>query len=493
MKTLAEITSWLKTSDHIKTVLVEIENVAIGGGQSATFYLSNKPFVTAVTDTPSSTNYDPCLVGGISFSETLSLDSSISVGYGDLEIDNTGGVKDAWVDYIWVNKPVKIYIGDPRWTRSDFRLVFSGLISDISSRSRESLNLILVDKLQRLNNPISEAVLSSTALGSDTLIPVVFGECFNVSPLVVDSATLTYQVHTGPIEDIIEVRDNGAPVDFTKNLVNGKFTLNQAPFGQITASVQGAKRGTNYYNTIPNIIIDIVKNYGPVNNRLVDSDIDLANFNTFNTVYPHQVGVYCTNRENILDVCNQLASSIGAQLTFSSLGLLKLVKIYYYTGTSHDILPEDVDLDSLQIQEKSVVRAATKIGYCKNWTVQESGLAAGINPSSLALFNTEYLYSTDIVGTNVDDYKLTVEPVAEDTLLITQAGAEWAAEDQNGLFGVPRTVYIVTAAAHLLPVELGDGATLVNPRFGLSSGKAGAIISINRDWIMGKVEIGVLT
>jgi len=493
MKTLAEITTWLKTSDHIKTILVEIENVAIGSGQSATFYLSNRPFVTAASDTPSSISYDPCLVGGVSFSETLSLDSSISLGYGDLELDNTGGAKDAWINYIWVNKPVKIYIGDPRWTRADFRLVFSGLISDISSRSRESLNLILVDKLQRLNNPISETVLSSAALGSDTLIPVVFGECFNVSPLVVSSATLTYQVHTGAIEDIIEVRDNGAPVSFTKDLANGKFTLNQAPFGQITASVQGAKRGVNYYNTIPNIILDIVKNYGPTNTRLIDSDIDLTNFNTFNTIYPHPVGVYSTNRENILDVCNQLAASIGAQLTFSSLGLLKLVKIYYYSGVTYNISPEDIDLDSLQIQEKSVVRAATKIGYCKNWTVQDSGLAAGINPSSLALFNTEYLYSTDIVSTNVLDYKLTVEPVAEDTLLITQAGAEWAADDRNALFGIPRTVYTVSGAAHLLPVELGDGVTLVNPRFGLSSGKLGAIISINRDWIMGKVEIGVIT
>jgi len=54
-------------------------------------------------------------------------------------------------------------------------------------------------------------------------------------------------------------------------------------------------------------------------------------------------------------------------------------------------------------------------------------------------------------------------------------------------------VYTVSGAAHLLPVELGDGVTLVNPRFGLSSGKLGAIISINRDWIMGKVEIGVIT
>jgi hypothetical protein len=492
MKTSAEIVSWLKTADHIRNILVEVQGVNVGGGQTAAFYLSTKPFVSTNLDTPSNTSYDPCLVGGVSFSESLSLDNSISIGYGDLEIDNTDGSKDVWLNYIWVNRVVNIFIGDPTWPRTDYRLIFSGLISDIASRSRGTLNLVLVDKLQKLNNPISEAILTNASLDNEELIPVTFGECFNVTPLSSNSATLEYQVHTGSIEDIIEVRDNGAPVEITKNLSAGKFVLNQAPFGQITCSVQGALDGVSYYNTVPNIISLIVKSYGPVNTRLTNADIDLTNFSTFNTLYPSPVGVYCTSRENMLDICNQLAASIGAQLTFTSQGLLKLVRLDMSgTGIQHTVLPEDIELRSLNIQEKAVVRGTTKLGYCKNWTVQASGLAAGINPSSVALFNTEYLFSSTTNSTTTTNYNLTTEPEAEPTLLITGAAATTESARRNSLFSQPRAVYTMVAYAHLLAVELGDNINLTNSRFGLAN-TAGIIVSLERNWISGRVTLGVL-
>lgn len=492
MKTTAEIISWLKTASHIRNILVEVEGVNIGGGLTATFYLSNRPFISANLDTPSNTNYDSCLVGGVSFSESLSLDNSVSIGYGDLEVDNTDGTKDDWLNYIWVNRTVKILIGDPTWPRSDYKLIFSGLVSDIVSRDRSRLNLVLVDKLQKLNNPISEAILTDVSLDNEELIPVTFGECFNVTPLSSNSALLQYQVHTGSIEGIIEVRDNGAPVNFTASLNTGKFVLNQAPFGQITCSVQGAKDGVNYYNTIPNIIKLIVKSYGPVATRLTDADIDLDNFSTFNTLYPYPVGVYCTSRENMLDICNQLASSIGAQVVFSPTGLLKLVRLDMSgTGVQHTVLPEDTELQTLSVQEKAVVRGATKLGYCKNWTVQSSGLAAGINPSSVSLFNTEYLYSS---STNIDTlvkYNLTTEPEAENTLLLTGASAGIESTRRNSLFSEPRTIYSMVCYPHLLFVELGDNINLTNSRFGLSN-KPGIVIGIDRNWITGRVTLGVL-
>jgi hypothetical protein len=492
MKTTAEIISWLKSASHIRNILVEVQGVNIGGGSTATFYLSTKPFVSANSDTPSNTSYDSCLVGGVSFSESLSLDGSVSIGFGDLEVDNTDGSKDAWLNYIWTNRSVNIRIGDPTWPHSDYRVIFSGLISDIASRDRSRINLVLVDKLQKLNNPISEALLTNPGLDSDEIIPVCFGECFNLTPLASNPATLEYQVHTGSIEDIIEVRDNGAPVAFTESLSTGKFTLNQAPFGQITCSVQGALDGVSYYNTIPNIIKLIVKSYGPVATRLTDADIDLVNFSNFNILYPSPVGVYCTSRENMLDICNQLASSIGAQVTFTPTGLLKLVRLDMSgTGVEHTIQPEDIELQSLSVQEKAPVRGTTKLGYCKNWTVQTSGLAAGINPSSVNLFNTEYLFSSTTNATTTANYSLSTEPEAEPTLLITAAGANTESTRRNNLFSQARVVYGMVAYSHLLFVELGDNIRLTNSRFGLNN-TAGIVVSIDRDWITGRVTLGVL-
>ena len=279
MKTLEEIINWLKEPNRISTILVEILDVP-GTGQN--MYLSNKPFISIGTDTPASKNYTPCIIGGVSFSESLSLNGSINISYGDIEIDNTGGVRDTWLTYIWANKSVNIYIGDVTWPKDDFRIIFSGIINDISSRSLSSLNLIITDKLQRLNNPISEELMPTINTTNDVLIPLTFGEVFNVSPILTDNTinTLEYQVHNGPIEDIIEVRDNGVPVSVTKDVAQGTFTLNQSSYGQITCSVQGHK-DTTYYNNIADIIHEIVTKFGPANTRFTDYDIDLSNFGTF--------------------------------------------------------------------------------------------------------------------------------------------------------------------------------------------------------------------
>lgn len=493
MKSLSEVISWLKTPDHIRVILVEISGVVIGG-VSSTLYLSNKSFTTTSTDTPASTAYDSCIVGGISFNESLSLDGSASIGYGDIEITNIGGIKDAWINYTWANRQVKVFIGDPRWTRNDFYLIFDGVINDISSRDSNTLNLILLDKLQKLNNPISETLLGGTGTNKDRILPLVFGECFNIDPLNTDSVPniLEYMVHNGPIEDVIEVRDKGMPVSFNKNLSTGKITLNHTPFGQITASVQGYKPST-YSSNIANIIKNIITNFGPTNSRLTLSDIDQTNFTYYETNFTDPVGYYCKDRSNIIDVCQSLASSIGATITCTSKGLIKLVRLSVPgTGTSWSVTSNDMEEKSLSISDKPEVRGSVKLNYCKNWNPQQaSSLAGAVNPASVTLFEREWLSTTATSSAVVTEYKLSTEPQTEDTYFLTQSPADTEAIRRLNMWNTPRFVYTATYFAHMLPVELGDNLVITHRRFGLAN-KTGVVISIDRDWIRGRVTIGVL-
>ena len=41
-------------------------------------------------------------------------------------------------------------------------------------------------------------------------------------------------------------------------------------------------------------------------------------------------------------------------------------------------------------------------------------------------------------------------------------------------------------------VELGDTWTLTHERLGLSAGKTGLVVSIERDWLKGRCTVGVL-
>ncbi|OHE77800.1 MAG: hypothetical protein A3F67_08150 [Verrucomicrobia bacterium RIFCSPHIGHO2_12_FULL_41_10] len=491
MKSLAEIIAWLQTSTKKPVILVEVPGVLNAPG---TYYLSNRPYVTKATDTPSNTRYDPSIVGGVTFNESLSLSMAVNISYGDIEIDNTDGSKDTWLNYVWANRAISIYIGDSSWPKDDFRLIFSGIVFDIATRNRNTVNIIINDKLQKLNNPISEITLPLVNSTSEVLIPITFGEVFNATPIVTDNIvnTLEYQVHPGPIEDIIEVRDNGVPVNITKSLTTGKFTLSQAPYGQITCSVQGHKNPT-YYNDIANLIKEIVKNYGPTANRLVDADIDLTNFSSFSTNNTQPVGFYSTSRENILSVCNQLASSIGAQVTMTSTGLLRLVKLDLPpTGTAYTVSYNDIEAKSISITEKPPVVGAQKLGYAKNWTTQTGSLAAGLPSNSTVVFEKEWLYSIYENATVITNYKQTSEPVEESTLLLKKTHTDTEALRRNTLWGTPRFVYSMKAYAHLLPVELGDSITLYDTRFGLNNGKTGLVINISRNWLAGRVVIGVL-
>lgn len=235
----AQFAAWLKKSASISCVLVEV-NVMVGGVET-TRYLSTKGYVSGPADTPANTHYAPGIVGGVKFTETLPLDGTATLAFGDIEIENIAGNRDSWFDDVWNNRAIKVFIGDVSWIRSDFRQIFEGIVAGIDAKDRGRINLKISDKLQRLNTPITENKLGGTTANADRLLPLCFGECHNITPLLTDSTVNEYQVHDGPIENIIEVRDNGVPVAFTPFLTTGKFRLTVQPSGQITASVQGAK------------------------------------------------------------------------------------------------------------------------------------------------------------------------------------------------------------------------------------------------------------
>lgn len=271
MTTKAELVAWLKTTNPYRVILVEIIGILDTNGTPINFYLSNRPYTSTSTDTPANNSYTAAISGGVTFSEEIDLSGSASISYGDIELDNTDNIRngDSWLNYVWINKSVNIYLGDARWTRADFYNIFSGLVKDITVKDRNSVNLVLVNALEKLNKSISGTTIGGTGPNKDQLIPLTFGECFNVTPLLVDNTTLEYQVHPGPIEGFIEVRDNGVPLTGTSLPVfspnTGKFRLSVQPAGTITASVQGSKNtlASTYQSKIGSIIANIITNYVP--------------------------------------------------------------------------------------------------------------------------------------------------------------------------------------------------------------------------------------
>lgn len=524
---------WLEDPSSIRGILVEVAAKDLLGaygtvGEEVTFYFSNIGYTTSTDPV----TYLPYLTGTMQVTESLSIDNTLSMTFGDIQLANSNGDLDNWLDstkFIWVNRPIQVYLGDPRWVCADlasihttFQKVFDGIVSDIDSSSRESINIKVADKLQRLNTALSEVTLGTYGTwaagqtNQDTVRPLIFGEVSNISPLLIDPSTLEYMVSDGAIELILEVRDNGVPIytdatvysgnnnarpdGVTVNLTTGTFKLKSPAAGTITASVQGIKKGlditgnvtSTYDNNIGKIVGLITRYYGKSATKLAATELDLTNINAFAAANTASIGTIITDRANVLNVCQEILASASAQLFINRLGLLQILQLGVVTpDTAVSITDDDILHHSLHISNKTTVVAATKIGYCKNYTVQKT-LASGLPSVHSTMFGDEW-YTTTVADTTVQsNYKLDIIPIQKDTGLINKIDADALALRLNNYFKIPKTVFSFTGTTKLWSLKLGQEVTLKHNRFGLTSGKSGQVISLSPNWMNGTINVEVL-
>jgi hypothetical protein len=228
--------NWLEDPSAKRIILVVATVYDIVSLQDVSIYLSTGGYNT----TDGLAVFSPLIANRLTLTESLSKDGgSVGLTFGDIEIHNPNGDMDKYLDntrYIWSNKPIKMYYGDPGWTSTlanlstEFLTIFDGIIDDADSRTIKTINLKVRDKLERLNAPISENKIGSYGTwaggqkNQDQIRPIIFGEVFNVVPLLIDPPTGQYMVCTSTAsqvsgigsndtcESIIEIRDNGDPI-----------------------------------------------------------------------------------------------------------------------------------------------------------------------------------------------------------------------------------------------------------------------------------------
>lgn len=509
--------SWLENQYANRIVLVECTVYNVSEAEEQTVLFSNGGYLTA----DGVSHFAPLVMGGVTVSEKLNREGNVTMSVGDISISNADGRFDAFLgdNYVWVNRPIVVYYGDPSWGVSDlnelrtgsvFKIVFNGIISDIGSSQNDVINIKLRDKLERLNSPVTEDKIGTYGVwaggqqNQDQVTPLVFGEVHNISPTLVDPSMLEYRYSTGANERLIEVRDNGIPLEaIISDTATGTFKLGAPSAGTITCSVQGVKQSVDlttgslsavYSNNIANLIALLCTQYGAnSDNRLVAADLDLPqllNFATSNTEY---IGLYLGDRENVLSVCQQLAASIGGQLFMTREGKLRLLRFGTpISGVSSvSITTKDIIENTLQISERIPVSASTKLGYCRNWTVQ-TGLLTAIPEQHKEMFAKEWYTVTSEDTAVKARYKLDAEPIQKNTLLLKETHASTEALRLNNLFKTPKTVFRFSGTPRLMSLVLGQAVSITHPRFNLESGESGQVVGLNVNWATKSIEVEVL-
>ncbi|OFJ47842.1 hypothetical protein BA896_001320 [Janthinobacterium lividum] len=482
---------WLQSPSAIRMVLIEAQvNVA---GSEVTRFIASRPYVTGPAEVPANTEYLPLATGGLAFTEQVSLTGEAGLSGGDIELDNGDGALDGWLLDVWRNRAIKAWAGDPSWPRADFRLVFDGIIDDVGSSSRETINLVLRDKMQRLNTPITEAKLGGTSPNKDAILPIPFGECHNVTPLLINPNTLEYGF-LGPVEWFIndEARTSGKPAPTVINTATGRFTLPINPLANtVTISVQGDNVG-GYAPRIAPLVQRIATGYGKAADRFTLADLDLDNLAAFDAAHPQKVGLYVADRTNQAQAIQQLAASVGAQAIMSRTGKLRLVQIALPAiGVPIEIGPDQMLEHSLRPVQRLPVAAAVKIAFDRNYTVQ-AGLVTSLPPAHAELYAAEWLTETVVDEAVRARYRLTDDPVQIETCIKSRADAQAEAARRLAMNKVPRTIYELDGEPELMMLELGQPVLLRDARFGLQDGLPGVVVLLSRYWLTGRVTVGVL-
>ena len=480
---------WLQDDAAHRTVLIEVQ--VSSAGAEVTRYIASRSYITGPLEVPPNTAYLALATGGLAFTEQISLTGEAGLSGGDIELANTDGSLDGWLADVWRNRPIKVWFGDLRWPRADFRLVFDGLVADVSSAGPESINLALRDKMQRLDTPITEAKLGGTTSNKDVTLPVPFGECYNVAPLLTNPATLEYGF-LGAVESSFEVRTNGKPIAVALNDQAGRFNLTTDPFSTtITVSVQGDKGG-GYVPRIAPLVQRIATAYGKASDRFTLADLDLANLAAFDAAHQQLVGLYVADRMNQAEAIQQLAASVGAQAVMSRTGQLRLVQVALpAAGVPVDIGPAQMMQGSLRQVQRLPVVAAVKIAYDRNYTLQPS-LTTSIPAEHADMYATEWMTVTAVDEAVRTRYRLTDDPPQIETCLKQDEDASAEAARRLALNKVQRTIYEFEGKPEMMMLELGRAVILRDARFGLQEGMPGVVVLLSRFWLTGRVTVGVM-
>lgn len=511
---MLNFTDWLSSYNGPRVLIAQLQ--VLSGGSLVTRYVSTH------TVTVDSVEYLPFIKGTLQINTAINLEFGASMSVGGLDLINSDKYIDSWLNDNWVNKSCKVYVGPlpgsytNQSLSNDYELVLDGVTEDIDSKSLNVLSLKLRDKLEKVNYPVTEAILGNYFHGSiladdsatynnpakTSIKPLVFGEVHNITPLSTDPTQLEYMVSDGPVERIIEVLDNGVPVVFRTvktvaevgDIPPGSFRLNSSPVGTVTASVQGVAKTINisgntyvdsYTNTASNIIATILKLYGK---QLQYSELDSTSFSSLGSA---PVGVYLKDRTNAFVVCGEVAKSINCALVVSPKGVVKLVEVKLPTAASISINDTNTVLNTMKLNSKTDVDAGVRLGYARNYTVM-SGIVTGIPEEHKQLLSTEYMEIVVKDTTAATDYNITVEPDLEATYLITSADATSKANDRLALRNKPRKVLAIQGVLELMQLEAGTPVVVDINRFGISTGSLGLVLSTRPDWVTGKIDLEIL-
>ena len=473
----ADYHAWINANNTQPVVLIVAQHSA------GTVYFGNLPFISGNGDTPANTVFDDYLIDEITIIDRLDRGQN-----GDLLLVNDGSL-DNWIDLKWVGYDLTVYYGDQSWSFDEIRTygqVLAGINAGISSPASDRLSFKFGDRREKLRQIV----------GSESS-PRIFGRVLNITPHLVDAATLRYKCNN-ILTSMDRIRDNGVLLtrytDYTLYPDAGEFILLSPPSGAITMDCRVSAR------TLPHIVAGLC--------QMAGVPFDAANLTAWPELNPHRtgvaatlfgvtttenrqatIGIYLDREETIESALNDLCASLGGAYRITGAGVLQLFRIEAPAATVSLTLTAD-DIEERGMRMDTIEQPIKKLtfGWNKRWTVQDiDGLAGSVSVTGREFYSEEY---TEIeVSQSLDGYPEAREKVVDTLITGTTAAAAAEANRRLALRQVPRKQYRLTCYLTAYQAIIGETIRVIYPGFGFENGKNVRVIGIRRQLDERRMEL----
>lgn len=446
---------------------------------------------------------------------------AIEQGYGELLLANIDGALDAIADYGLDGRACRILMGDDQNAYSSFVEMLNATMESASFALGE-ISIRLRDRLSSLE---AKAATPNKYLGNNALPagleggadlagrpkPKIFGKVLNISPVLVNSSRLIFQLSDSALASVEGVYDAGAALTagaaYTSQtdmettaptagqyrvwLAGGYVRLGASPAGQITADA--TEGSTTAARSAGQIMYRIATTLGGVatgGTTASDATALLAKSGAITGLYLEE--------GSVREAMEQIASAAGAWFGFDRTGTLRmgrlevpaLPSVYTFRRIVRGAVMSFFTADILEIEKlitedegRGIPARSVVISHSRNYTVQASGVAGSVSADRRSWLSAEYRSAVSSNASTALKY-LTAPELSFSTLLTTAADAGTEAARRLTLYGTrrdrlrlrtPLTAELVGLA------DLGAICTVEYPRWGLAAGKLMVITGFDYD------------
>jgi len=492
----------------IDVLLLTVEPYDLGEADTVPVYLAPSDYRTGPTDTPASVTFEGVVEGyacerqafapGAFGGPSLPGSGSVSIGIPQQWRDN--GNLAALLGYAWDGRAFTLERLAAGAAFADREVVASGTVADLDQAGPSSLVLRFHDRAEDFRRPIQTSTYGGAG-GTDGTAelknrprPLVFGRGDNAPAIMVDPANLVLDIHDGPIEAILAVRDNGVALSssgsnpppsgsYFADLSVGRIVLGDSPVGAVTVDVKGAAPGGAWADDLADVVRLIVTDYA----GLADpAELDTAAFTALAADRAGVVGYAAgTSSVTIAQILDALIAGAGGYWVFTRAGLFSLGVFKAPTATASTDAVVRAVITDYRIAEGSLGRrrlgippSEIRAQYRILGQVQAADeLADSVTAADRLTWSTPNLVAlpTDaalmsaIAAAHLRAQPLEVatwcyeeadaEAIADDLLPLLADLAAWSCETDVG-FGV---------------LAIGDEVWLAHPDYGISAGVAARV------------------